>query len=158
MSHMCDGKYLQRGGGLVQRVQKGHRVVVAPAAQYKENFHNRAFARWKTGKPPCGLGKSAPPCPLRGTSPKGKRVTGFSFAQGLPTNPVPLPPRKRWQNKAPRNNYLIIGTKQSTGCCASAQRGKGGAVRHQRWLIIGMLFISYESKEKHRAAFPPTCI
>ena len=25
--------------------------------------------------------------------PGGKRVTGFSVAQGLPTNPVPLPPR-----------------------------------------------------------------
>ena len=31
--------------------------------------------------------------------PGGKRVTGFSVAQGLPTNPVPLPPRKRWHNK-----------------------------------------------------------
>ena len=70
--------------------------------------------------------KCAPPCPLRGTSPKGKRVTGFSVAQGLPTNPVPLPPRKRWQNKAPRNNYRISGTKQSTGCCAPAQRGGKG--------------------------------
>ena len=25
-----------------------------------------------------------------------KRVTGFSVAQGLPTNPVPLPPQLRW--------------------------------------------------------------
>ena len=29
-----------------------------------------------------------------GTSPKGKRVTGFSVALRLPTNPVPLPPRR----------------------------------------------------------------
>ena len=91
--------------------------------------------------------KSAPPCPLRGTSPKGKRVTGFSVALRLLTNPVPLPPRKRWQNKAPRNNYLISGTKHSTGCCAPAQRGKGGAVRHQRgkshrrWLISVRQFL-----------------
>ena len=28
--------------------------------------------------------------------PGGKRVTGFSVAQGLPTNPVPLPPQLRW--------------------------------------------------------------
>ena len=84
------------------------------------------FARGKTDKPPLRARKSVPPCPLRGTSPKGKRVTGFSVAQGLPTNPVPLPPRKRWQNKALRNNYLISGTKQSTGCCAPAQRGGKG--------------------------------
>jgi len=69
----------------------------------------------------------------------------------------PLPasrdfPRKRWQNKASRNNYLISGTKQSTGCCAPAQRGKGGAVgtnggkSHRRWLITGMLFITHDSK------------
>ena len=43
-------------------------------------------------QPGFARGKSAPPCPLRGTSPEGKRVTGFSVAQGLPTNPVPLPP------------------------------------------------------------------
>ena len=28
--------------------------------------------------------------------PGGKRVTGFSVAQGLPTNPVPLPPQLYW--------------------------------------------------------------
>ena len=28
--------------------------------------------------------------------PGGKRVTGFSVAQGLPTNPVPLPPQRSW--------------------------------------------------------------
>ena len=50
----------------------------------------------------------------------------------LPTNPVPLPPRRRWDNKAPRSCNLISCSKQSMGCCAPAQRGKGGAVRHQR--------------------------
>ena len=37
--------------------------------------------------------------------PGGKRVTGFSVAQGLPTNPVPLPPRKRWDNKIVENPF-----------------------------------------------------
>ncbi len=44
-------------------------------------------------KGPAPFGADAPPLP------KGKRVTGFSVAQGLPTNPVPLPPRKRGNNK-----------------------------------------------------------
>ena len=106
--------------------------------------------------------KSAPPCPLRGTSPKGKRVTGFSVALRLLTNPVPLPPRKRWQNKAPRNNYLISGTKHSTGCCAPAQRGKCGAVKHQRGekppevANQRKAVLADESKGNNRnAAFPP---
>ena len=92
--------------------------------------------------------------------PVGKRVTGFSVAQGLPMNPVPLPPRKRWDNKASRDYYLKGGTMHSTGCCAPAQRGKGGAVRHQRGrshrrrLITVMLFITYEIKGRHRADFP----
>ena len=34
-----------------------------------------------------------------------------------------LPPRKRWDNKAPRSCILISCSKQSTGCCAPAQRG-----------------------------------
>jgi len=60
---------------------------------------NRAFvARGKHANQAAPVGNAFPPCPLRGTSPKGKRVTGFSVAQGLPTNPVPLPPRKREQN------------------------------------------------------------
>ena len=52
------------------------------------------FARGKTGKPPFGRGKAAPFGGWRHhLCPGGKRVTGFSVAQGLPTNPVPLPPR-----------------------------------------------------------------
>ena len=70
--------------------------------QFVENRYNRAFARGKTGKPPCGRKKRSP------------LPASWDF------------PRKRWQNKAPRNNYLISGTKQSTGCCAPAQRGGKG--------------------------------
>ena len=44
----------------------------------------------------------------------------------------PPSPRRRWDNKAPRSCNLISCSKQSTGCCAPAQRGKGSAVRHQR--------------------------
>ena len=91
--------------------------------QFVENRYNRAFARGKTGKPPCGRKKRSP------------LPASWDF------------PRKRWQNKAPRNNYLISGTKHSTGCCAPAQRGKDGAVRHQRgkshrrWLISVRQFL-----------------
>ncbi len=41
----------------------------------------------------------------------------------------PPSPRRRWDNKAPRSCNLISCSKQSMGCCAPAQRGKGGAVR-----------------------------
>ena len=45
-------------------------------------------------QPPCGRGKSIPLWWLRHHLCHGvKRVTGFSVAPGLPTNPVPLPPR-----------------------------------------------------------------
>ena len=39
----------------------------------------------------------------------------------------PPSPRKRWDNKAPRTLVFISGSRNSTGCCAPAQRGKGGA-------------------------------
>ena len=34
-----------------------------------------------------------------------------------------LPPAERWDNKAPRNIYLICGSTLSTGCCATACGG-----------------------------------
>ena len=43
------------------------------------------FARRKTGQPPCGRGKSPLWRLRRHLPPGGKRVTGFSVAQGLPT-------------------------------------------------------------------------
>ncbi len=51
--------------------------------------------RWQ-GKPhnrACGALEMHPYSPA-GTSPKGKRVTGFSFALRLPTNQVPLSPQR----------------------------------------------------------------
>ena len=106
----------------VQKVQRVQRVVVGGCAAIMIKPYNRPYGRWKR----------ASPLPAPRDLPIGKHVTGFSVAQGLPTNPVPLPPRKRWQNKASLGCNLISSSKQSTGCCPTAPRGEGGAVRHQR--------------------------
>ena len=42
--------------------------------------------------------------------------------------PVPLPPRKRWQNKAPLGCNLISSSKQNTGCCPIAPRWQGNTI------------------------------
>ena len=138
---------------------------------------------WKTGKPPLQVGEKRPPLVAGATifapkgetthydlrvasllqimfavHPGGKRVTGFSVAQGLPTNPVPLPPLFEgalW--------VLSIVPHDTTGkrkavyspppCIGGVPRsGIGDGERSEP--ISRMLFITYEAKEKHRAAFP----
>ena len=72
--------------------------------------------------------------------PVGGKTIQPGFARGKQANrpygrrkrASPLPasrdfPRKRWQNKAPRTLVFISSSRYSTGCCAPAQRGKGGA-------------------------------
>ena len=51
------------------------------------------------------------------------------------TSPYPASPdfpRKRGQNKTPRNILFISISTVSTGCCAPSKRGKGGGASHQR--------------------------
>ena len=55
----------------------------------------------------------------------------------LPTNPVPLPPRKRWDNKALQGYYLISSTRCNTVCSAPACGGSPaqpdrGCIRRRR--------------------------
>ena len=101
----------------VQRVQRGRYRLTAmsficclAAAKTKQP----RFARWKcTPIPACG-----------GTSPKGKHVTGFSVAQGLPTNPVPLPPRRGKFALCPAFELISI----SKHSAAKTSPSGGGAV------------------------------
>ena len=81
------------------------RVVVAPAAQYKENLYNRASPEEKQANRPSGEGNALPLARFAGLflkgsvsldsqSPKGSlqhgyhRLTGFSGRFRSPTNPV----------------------------------------------------------------------
>ena len=57
-----------------------------------------------------------------GTSPKGKRVTGFSVALRLPTNPVPLPPRRG--KFALRSASELISTSMHSTAKSSPSGGK----------------------------------
>mgnify|MGYP007005709334 CR=1 FL=1 len=50
----------------------------------------------------------------------GKRLTRFSGRCRSPTNRVRLPPRKRWDNKAPQGISFISCSNVSTGCSATA--------------------------------------
>jgi hypothetical protein len=82
------------------------RVVVAPAAQYKENLYNRASPEEKQANRPSG---------------EGKAPFGGWRHHLFPVEEVP-------------------------------RSGIGGGERSEP--ISRMLFITYEAKEKHRAAFP----
>ena len=77
MSHICVEKYSQRGGGLVQRVQKGHRVVVAPCGR---NIKKTFTTGLSTGE----NRQTA----LRAREKRSPLPASWDF------------PRKRWQNKA----------------------------------------------------------
>jgi len=73
-------------------------------------------------------------------------VTGLAFCViwhdkhsadwlGALASPYPASPdfpRKRGQNKTPRNILFISISTVSTGCCAPSKRGKGGGASHQR--------------------------
>ena len=66
--------------------------------------------------PPCRRGKSSPLWWLRyHLCPGGKRVTGFSVALRLPTNSVPLPPRKRWHNEPSGQRPVKLKTPPAIG-------------------------------------------
>ena len=72
--------------------------------------------RWQ-GKPhnrACGALEMHPYSPA-GTSPKGKRVTGFSFALRLPTNQVPLPPQRgKFALRLPSRPAVILSASEES--------------------------------------------
>ena len=107
--------------------------------------------------------------------PYGGKTIQPGFAHGKQANrpygrrkrASPLPasrdfPRKRWQNKAPRTLVFISSSRYSTGCCAPAQRGKGGAEGTKggkaavRRLITVMYFLLMNLKTSSRTQ-PEAC-
>ncbi len=85
------GPVLTHGPRVVAADAAGAEALVGVLKIIKDASYN------KTREPPWRAMEKRPPLvaappPL----PKGKRVTGFSVAQRLPRNPVPLPPQLRW--------------------------------------------------------------
>ena len=61
-----------------------------------------------------------------------KHSADWLAALASPYPAAPDFPRKRGQNKTPRNILFISISTVSTGCCAPSKRGKGGGASHQR--------------------------
>ena len=89
---------------------------------------------------------NAPPCPLRGTSHTGKRLTGFSVACRLPANPVRLPPRggKRvnlgspvgWQRTRFEGAKRRANRSESLSRRVSCRRLRGCILRRSRYRVV----------------------
>ena len=89
---------------------------------------------------------AAPPLVAGATTlPGGKRVTGFSVALRLPTNPVPLPPpvQGHYGRWAFRSICAWSSSERKTiqpgfargKCTPSAACGTKGGKSHRRWLL-----------------------
>ena len=80
-------------------------------------YHSGGCPLWWLAPPPC---------------PGGKRVTGFSVAQGLPTNPVPLPPRCAGAQQPVLTIEKLMDEMPRGALLSHRLRGEGGGANHQR--------------------------